>query len=71
MANIIKQYRREHRLSRAEFAQQAQCSVSFVGHLERGIRTLSPEKAMEWEKRLGIPREKLRDDIWKQETERT
>lgn len=65
MSNAIKQYRRERKLSRAQFAAQAQCSVSFVGHLERGIRTISPELAMEWEKRLGIPREKLRDDIWK------
>ena len=64
MGNVIKQYRRDRKLSRAEFAEQAKCSVSFVGHLERGIRKLDPETAIQWEKRLGIPREKLRDDIW-------
>lgn len=65
MSNAIRQYRRDRKLSRAQFAEQAKCSVSFVGHLERGIRKLDPETAIEWEKRLGIPREKLRDDIWK------
>lgn len=64
MPNPLRQYRKVHKLSRADLKAKLGCSISFIGHIERGIREVSPETAIEWEKKLGIPRHLLRPDLW-------
>ena len=59
--NILKKYRADHGMTRAELAQRLKCSTAMVGHIENGIRNITPRKAKEWSPILGIPKEKLCD----------
>lgn len=63
--HVITRYREQHGVSRAELARQLNCSASFIGHIERGIRRVSWETALEWEDKLGIPREQLCPHIYR------
>lgn len=65
--NAIQTYRSRAGISRQEMAKLLGCSVAMVQHVESGARRPSAETAVEWEKRIGIPREEIRPDIFKRD----
>lgn len=48
----------------AETGARLGISESFLSLVERDKRSITPELAMRIEKKLGIPRAKLRPDLW-------
>lgn len=55
-------------MTRAELAKAIGCGEAMIGHIERGERKLTPEKAIACESVLGVDRALLRPDIFKRET---
>ena len=62
--SVLKTYRKARRLNQKELAELLGVSVSMVSHLEKGIRRITPDKAVEWEPVLGIPRAKLCPEVF-------
>ena len=60
----IRAYRQQHNLNISEVAEKLKVTPGMVGHIERGIRGVSPEMAIKVEAQLGIPRAQLRPDLW-------
>jgi len=59
MNNPIRKYRETHGISQVKVAKLLKVSRAMVSHLEAGRRQITPEHAIQWEKKLGVPREKL------------
>jgi transcriptional regulator with XRE-family HTH domain len=59
-------YRKAKGLSRAEIAQQLGITEAMVGHIERGVRKASAERAKEWQREHGIPAHVTRPDLFEQ-----
>lgn len=62
----LKAYREVERLSQQDVADALEISRAMVSLLETGERPYTPEMCVLIEKRLGIPRERFRGDIFKQ-----
>lgn len=62
----FRRYRRKNGLSQAALAQALGVSGAAITHYELGRRTISAEKAIEFEARLGgaVTRKQLRPDIF-------
>jgi transcriptional regulator with XRE-family HTH domain len=62
--DMLIKYRETNGLSRSQLAGLLGCSESYVGHVERGVRRLSWQTAIDWEKKLGISRKRLAPHIF-------
>lgn len=62
--HVLRSYREQRQLSRQQLADKLKCSFSLVQLIEDGHRQITPQKAVEWEPILGIPREKLCPQIF-------
>lgn len=60
----LREYREKHDLSQDELAEMLGVSRQMIGLIESGRRKVKPEKAGPWEKKTGIPRAKLRPDVF-------
>jgi len=60
----LDRYREIHGDSWAEIANKLGCSEEAVRSWANGSRPIVAERAVEFEKKLGIPRETLRPDIF-------
>lgn len=60
----LRAYREENRLSQQEVADRLKVSRQLVGMLETGERPYTADMAVLIEKALGIPRAKLRPDLF-------
>lgn len=60
----LREYREEKGISQEELADKLGVSRQAVGLIETGERRVTADNAVEWEKRIGIPREKLRPDLF-------
>lgn len=60
----LRQYREEHELSQEQLGALLGVSRAMVGLIESGARRVSSDDLAEWEAKTGIPREKLRPDIF-------
>ena len=66
--NIIQQARNLKGMSRGELAKAIGCTPAMVGHLERGIRNLTPDRAIAIERALGVDRSLLLPELFKRES---
>jgi transcriptional regulator with XRE-family HTH domain len=64
MSNPLKSYREEKGLSQQEVADKLGVSRPMVGFLENGERAFSARMAVLMEKKLSIPRSKVRPDYF-------
>jgi transcriptional regulator with XRE-family HTH domain len=64
MAHPIRDYRTKEGLSQDELAERLGVSRQMVGLVETGERRIAAEDVAEWERKTGIPRAKLRPDIF-------
>lgn len=64
-ANPLRAYRKQHNLSRRDLAEKLDLTPGMVGHIENGIRGISAERAVDIERRIGIPRVLLRPDLFR------
>lgn len=64
-ANPLRAYRKQHKLSRKDMAAKLGITPGMIGHIENGIRGISAERAVDIERRLGIPRVALRPDLFR------
>lgn len=64
MDHILRAYRTKNNLSRQELRVKLGCSYSLIQLIEDGRKRVTPEKAVQWETILGIPREKLCPEIF-------
>lgn len=60
----LAEFRRNRGLSRAQVAELLGVTVAMVGHIERGVRRLSAEKARDIEAAQGVPAAVLRPDLF-------
>jgi predicted transcriptional regulator len=60
----LRAYRIERGLSCAELAKALDIAETTLRSYENGHRAVSAESAVEFENRIGVPRWKLRDDLW-------
>jgi transcriptional regulator with XRE-family HTH domain len=60
----LAQYRKAAGLSRAQLADKLGITEAMVGHVERGVRRISAERAKEWERDHGIPPAIVRPDLF-------
>ena len=49
--SYLKNFRKQHDLTRQELADMLGCSYSLIAHIEKNIRRITPENALLWEKR--------------------
>jgi transcriptional regulator with XRE-family HTH domain len=62
--NAIEQYRNDNGLTQEAFADLVGKTKATVSRWESGVRAPSPETVLEIEAALGIPRQKLRPDLY-------
>ena len=60
----LREYRTARELSCADLAKLLGMPESTLRSYENGTRTVPAETAVEIEKRIGIPRGQIRDDLW-------
>ena len=60
----LQAYREANGLTRVAAAELIGVTPGMVGHIEKGIRKISPERAMQ----AGVPKEVLRPDLWPTES---
>jgi len=60
----LRAYRLQSALTQQETARKLGISLALVSRIETGDRVVSPKVALHIEKKLGIPKAKLRPDIW-------
>ena len=68
MDTVFKLTLREVGLSVREAAKKVGCRPQTLYKHVSGERTVSPEMAIRYEQKLGIPREVLRPDLWGEES---
>lgn len=59
MTHPLKKYREEHGLTQAKLASLLGVSDATVTHIENGRRRVTPERAIDWEEKTGIPKSYL------------
>lgn len=59
LTHPLKKYREEHGLTQGQLAEILGVSDATVTHIENGRRRVTPERAVDWEERTGIPRATL------------
>ncbi len=59
MTHPLKQYRADHALTQGQLAEVLGVSDATITHIENGRRRVTPENAIEWEEKIGIPRARL------------
>ena len=64
MQSIIRSYRVRAGLSSRELAEKLEIPEVTLRSLENGNRPITAERAVELEKKLGIPRSELRPDLF-------
>jgi transcriptional regulator with XRE-family HTH domain len=64
MQHPLAEFRSLRGLSRAQVAELLGVTVAMVGHIERGVRRLSAEKARHIEETRGVPAAVLRPDLF-------
>lgn len=64
MNHPVRQYREKAGLSQDELASRLGISRQMVGLVETGGRRIAAEDVAQWERITGIPRHKLRPDIF-------
>lgn len=64
MDHPIREYRARNNLSRAQLAETLGCSKHLITSVETGHRSITAEKAVQWEQIIGIRREVLRPDLF-------
>lgn len=64
MTHPVRQYREKEGLTQAQLAKKLRVSRAMVGLVETGDRDIDPAEVAHWEAITGIPREKLRPDIF-------
>jgi len=57
-------YRLRSALTQEDIARKVGVSAALICRMEKGNRVTSPKVAVAIEKKLGIPKAKLRPDIW-------
>lgn len=62
----MKAYREQAGLSQEELAEKLGVSRQMVGFIETGERSVTPQKALEWEKLIPLSKEVLCPDIFGQ-----
>lgn len=60
----LVEFRRARNLTRADAAKLLGCTVAMVGHVERGVRSFSPERAKALEDEGKVPAAVLRPDLF-------
>lgn len=60
----LKAYRYDEGLTQTDLADKLGISVGQLCRLERGSRGITGLMAVKIERKLGIPRNKLRPDLW-------
>jgi len=60
----LVEFRRKRNLTRAQAAELLGCTVAMVGHVERGVRSFSPERAKALEEQGKVPAAVLRPDLF-------
>lgn len=60
----IQAYREANGLTQQELADILDVSQTLVANVENGARPITPERAIDWESRIGIHRAILRPDIF-------
>lgn len=63
-SHVLREYREKHGLSCAEIGKLLGIAEPTARSLENGNRRITPEMAVEIEKALGIPRQKLVPDFF-------
>lgn len=65
--DALKKFRADKNLTQQQLAEMLGVSQSLIAHLEAGIRTITPKRAVEWERRTNgeLSRTALRPDLWK------
>ena len=64
MTHPVRDFRVRQKLSQAALAKLVGVSRAMVGLVETGDRRIAAEDVVAWEKATGIPRAKLRPDIF-------
>lgn len=64
MTHPVREYRDKEGLSQEELAEKVGVSRQMVGLIETGERRIAAEDVAAWERTTGIPRAKLRPDIF-------
>ena len=62
--NPIRAYRGDHHLRLTDVADRLAISIPHLHKLETEKATITAEMAVHIERKLGIPRHKLRRDLW-------
>lgn len=60
----LRQYREKEGLTQEQLAEKLGISRQMVGLIESGDRRVPAECVADWESKTGIPRPKLRPDIF-------
>lgn len=60
----MREYRERKRISQDQLAALVGVSRQMVGLIEAGKRRIAAEDVAEWERQTGIPRAKLRSDLF-------
>lgn len=63
----LASYLVEKEMTQEQLAVVLGVSYATVNHILNGRRRITPEKAIEWEKKIGIPRASLCPEIFGQE----
>lgn len=63
-SHVLREYRQKHGLSCADVGKLLGIAEPTARSLENGNRRITPEMAVEIEKALGIPRQKLVPDLF-------
>lgn len=64
MEHPIREYREKEGLSQEDLAEKIGVSRQMIGFIESGDRRIAAEDVADWERKTGIPRAKLRPDIF-------
>lgn len=60
----LRAYRESNNLTQQEVADELEVSRGLIAQLETGAKPYTPEMAVRIEKTLGIPRERMRPDLF-------
>lgn len=60
----IKAYRERHGLTQGALAEILGVSDATITHIENGRRRITPQNALAWEAKIGIPRAALCPEIF-------
>jgi transcriptional regulator with XRE-family HTH domain len=64
MAHPLRAYREKLGLSQEDLAEKLGISRQMIGFIETGERKVTPRNALDWEKLIPVPKEKLCPEIF-------